>query len=58
MLVLNAFDTAYCGRRVLAAGRTGFKGDLSCLRWLSRSPLPWIQGRIDGLRLDTQIKSD
>lgn len=33
MLALNAFGSAYRGRRVLFTGHTGFKGSWSCL-WL------------------------
>src|SRR6476661_2273763 len=33
MLALNAFGTAYTGRRVLVTGHTGFKGSWLCL-WL------------------------
>ena len=40
MLALNAFDTAYCRRRIPAAGCTDFKGDSSRLRDVNRE-WPW-----------------
>jgi CDP-glucose 4,6-dehydratase len=46
MLALNAFGTAYCGRRVLVTGHTGFKGSWLCL-WLHA-----LGSRVTGLALD------
>ena len=46
MLALNAFETAYRGRRVLVTGHTGFKGS-----WLSL----WLRAlgaEVTGLALD------
>jgi hypothetical protein len=36
MLVLNASDAAFCGRRVLVTGHTRFKGTSSWLRYENR----------------------
>ncbi len=46
MLALNAFGTAYCGRRVLVTGHTGFKGSWLCL-WLHA-----LGSQVAGLALD------
>jgi CDP-glucose 4,6-dehydratase len=46
MLALNAFGTAYCGRRVLVTGHTGFKGSWLCL-WLHA-----LGSEVTGLALD------
>lgn len=46
MLALNAFETAYCRRRVLVTGHTGFKGSWLCL-WLHA-----LGSDITGLTLD------
>lgn len=46
MLALNAFGTAYCGRRVLVTGHTGFKGSWLCL-WLHM-----LGSEVVGLALD------
>ena len=46
MLALNAFGTAYHGRRVLVTGHTGFKGSWLCL-WLHT-----LGAEVTGLALD------
>ncbi len=46
MLALNAFGTAYRGRRVLVTGHTGFKGSWLCL-WLHE-----LGAEVAGLALD------
>jgi CDP-glucose 4,6-dehydratase len=46
MLALNAFGDAYCGRRVLVTGHTGFKGSWLCL-WLHA-----LGSEVTGLALD------
>ncbi|MEE3063124.1 MAG: CDP-glucose 4,6-dehydratase [Actinomycetota bacterium] len=46
MLELNAFDSAYRGRRVLVTGHTGFKGSWLCL-WLQS-----LGAEVTGLALD------
>lgn len=46
MLAVNAFGTAYRGRRVLVTGHTGFKGSWLCL-WLQA-----LGAQISGLALD------
>jgi CDP-glucose 4,6-dehydratase len=46
MLALNAFGTAYRGRRVLVTGHTGFKGSWLCL-WLRA-----LGSEVTGLALD------
>lgn len=46
MLALNAFGTAYRGRRVLVTGHTGFKGSWLCL-WLHA-----LGSQVTGLALD------
>ncbi|CQD22856.1 NAD-dependent epimerase/dehydratase [Mycobacterium europaeum] len=46
MLALNAFGTAYRGRRVLVTGHTGFKGSWLCL-WLHT-----LGADVTGLALD------
>jgi CDP-glucose 4,6-dehydratase len=46
MLALNAFGTAYRGRRVLVTGHTGFKGSWLCL-WLQA-----LGADVAGLALD------
>ncbi|BBZ44562.1 CDP-glucose 4,6-dehydratase [Mycobacterium parmense] len=46
MLALNAFGTAYRGRRVLVTGHTGFKGSWLCL-WLQA-----LGSEVAGLALD------
>ena len=46
MLALNAFGTAYRGRRVLVTGHTGFKGSWLCL-WLRA-----LGAEVTGLALD------
>jgi CDP-glucose 4,6-dehydratase len=46
MLALNAFGKAYCGRRVLVTGHTGFKGSWLCL-WLHT-----LGSEVAGLALD------
>ncbi|WP_231740235.1 MULTISPECIES: CDP-glucose 4,6-dehydratase [unclassified Mycobacterium] len=46
MLALNAFGTAYRGRRVLVTGHTGFKGSWLCL-WLHA-----LGARVSGLAMD------
>jgi CDP-glucose 4,6-dehydratase len=46
MLALNAFGTAYRGRRVLVTGHTGFKGSWLCL-WLHA-----LGSEVTGLALD------
>ena len=46
MLALNAFGTAYRGRRVLVTGHTGFKGSWLCL-WLHA-----LGSEVSGLALD------
>lgn len=46
MLALSAFGTAYCGRRVLVTGHTGFKGSWLCL-WLQA-----LGSEVIGLGLD------
>ena len=46
MLALNAFGTAYRGRRVLVTGHTGFKGSWLCL-WLHT-----LGAEVTGLALD------
>ncbi len=46
MLALNAFGTAYSGRRVLVTGHTGFKGSWLCL-WLRA-----LGSEVTGLALD------
>ncbi|VAZ75094.1 CDP-glucose 4,6-dehydratase [Mycobacterium persicum] len=46
MLALNAFGTAYRGRRVLVTGHTGFKGSWLCL-WLHA-----LGAEVTGLALD------
>lgn len=46
MLALNALASAYCGRRVLVTGHTGFKGSWLCL-WLQA-----LGADVTGLALD------
>lgn len=46
VLALNAFDSAYRGRRVLITGHTGFKGSWLCL-WLHD-----LGAKVAGLALD------
>jgi CDP-glucose 4,6-dehydratase len=46
MLALNAFGAAYCGRRILVTGHTGFKGSWLCL-WLNT-----LGSEVIGLALD------
>jgi CDP-glucose 4,6-dehydratase len=46
VLALNAFGSAYCGRRVLVTGHTGFKGSWLCL-WLQA-----LGSEVTGLALD------
>jgi CDP-glucose 4,6-dehydratase len=46
VLALNAFETAYRGRRVLVTGHTGFKGSWLCL-WLHT-----LGAEVAGLALD------
>ncbi|VBA52222.1 CDP-glucose 4,6-dehydratase [Mycobacterium attenuatum] len=50
MLALNAFGTAYRGRRVLVTGHTGFKGSWLCL-WLHA-----LGAEVTGLALDPSSK--
>lgn len=50
MLALNAFGTAYRGRRVLVTGHTGFKGSWLCL-WLQT-----LGAEVTGLALDPSVE--